>query len=101
MTDQSKGGTANDDSLRVAKINPDLDTRRLFAHLMKDAQAGAILGAIVITFNSPAEGEPGGYSLHLAGRAATNLIYTAGAISICELAVRRKIMASTPPETAA
>lgn len=94
MTDQPKGGTANDDGLRVARISPDLDTRRLFAHLMKDAQAGHVLGAVVITFNAPQEGKSGTYSLHLAGRAAANLVSAAGVISLCEFAIRRKIFGS-------
>lgn len=100
MTELRSGPTEGDEGLRLAKIQPDLDTRRLFAHLMKDAEYGNIVGALVIAFDAPSGGKAGGYSLHLAGRAAGNLTYCAGALSVCEFALRRKIAAESPCRTA-
>lgn len=100
MPEQPKGSSAANDTLRIAQINPDIDTRRLFAHLMKDAEAGKAIGALVIVFEPPTPERPGGYTLHLAGSAATRLTYTAGALSVCEYAMRRKIAAEMPfPES--
>ena len=63
--------------LRLAALQPDLDTRDLFAQCMKHAEKGDIVGAIVIPiYRRKTDGKL--YSVHLSGTAANNPTYAAG-----------------------
>jgi hypothetical protein len=63
--------------LRVANLQPDLESRDLFAQCMKHAERGDIVGAIVIPiYRTKKNGKL--YNLSLSGVAANNPTYATG-----------------------
>ena len=65
------------ESVRLASLQPDTDSRDLFAQCMKHAERGDIVGAIVIPiYRTKKNGKL--YNVHLSGVAANNPTYAAG-----------------------
>lgn len=70
--------------LRVIDIGANADTCQLFEQLARQARAGEITGAVVIAIRPRAlRGKH--YVLSLAGTAAGNPTYAAGAMSACQI----------------
>ena len=64
-------------------IEPDADSRRLFAELMKQADSGELVGAVVVSMcRRKKHGKQ--YFLSLSGWAAENPTFAAGAMSACQ-----------------
>lgn len=75
-----------DREYRVVQIGRDSESIELFERLARAAQAGELTGAIVIAICRPT-GEQR-YLLSLAGTAANNPTYAAGAMSACQVLVQ-------------
>ena len=73
---------------RLASLQPDIDTRDLFAQLMKDAERGDVDGAVIVAFKRRHEETHTLYDLHLSGRAATNATFSTGAVAACQIILR-------------
>lgn len=83
----------SDNVFTLAGIEPDQDSRKLFANLMKQADGGELVGAIVIAMCRP-KAKTKRYYLSLSGWAADNPTFSAGAMSACltllnELALKK------------
>jgi hypothetical protein len=78
----SRNSRTSSTDIKLAQLRPDGDTRALFGQLLKEADKGEIVGAVVIVLCHRKHGGKH-YYMHLAGRAATNLTYTTGAMAGC------------------
>lgn len=72
--------------IQLSGFEADADTRKLFAELMKQADTGDLVGAIVVALCKK-PGKKGGkqYFLSLSGWAANNPTFAAGAMGACQV----------------
>lgn len=79
-----KNGPKDDTGIRrIASMQPDTDTRNMFADLMKEAERGHIVGAIVVALVRRSDHDRRHYYLSVSGRAASNPTYATGAARAC------------------
>jgi len=79
----SKAAKNGDTSLTLAALRPDHDTRDLFARLMKDAERGDIVGAMVVKIHRKKDKNHPLYTCSVSGRAASNATFALGAATVC------------------
>lgn len=83
MTTKPSGGGGGGSKFRIASLQPDLDSRDLFAELMKDAERGELVGAVVVAIRRRKDHDQH-YYLALSGRASSNPTYAAGCVAACQ-----------------
>jgi hypothetical protein len=74
-------------NIRLATLQPDVDSRDLFAALMKRAERGEIIGAVVVPIYRRERSDQQ-FSVHLAGIAATNPTFAVGVNSSVGILLR-------------
>lgn len=79
------------DSFRLAAFQPDADTRKLLAELLKEADRGELVGTIIVSLRRR-KGDGKRYTLSLSGWAANSITFAAGALGACQLILHRKAL---------